>query len=150
MSDFEEELRRVTTEAMAEITPLAAAEVMRRASRRHRRRLAGLGLAGGVVVAAVVAGLSGVAAGQHQVLPAVGPSRPAPSRPAPSQPAPTTPRPAPSPSPSHLRTRAPSPGISGPTRATSEPATRHGPAPSPSRARVTTPPGTVSPRTSPT
>ena len=139
MSDFEEELRRVTTEAMAEVTPLPAAEVMRRAGRRHRRRLAGLGLAGGAVVAAVVAGLSGVAAGQHQVPPAVGPSRPAPSRPAPSRPAPTTPRPAPSPSPSHLRTRAPSPRISGPTRTTSEPPTRHGPTPSPEGTPTATP-----------
>jgi hypothetical protein len=129
VSDFEEELRRVTTEAVTEVTPLPAAEVMRRASRRHRRRLAGLGLAGGAVVAAVVAGLSGVAAGQHQVPPAVGPSRPAPSRPAPVTPSPT--RPAPSPSPSHLGTRAPSPGTSGP-------------APSPSRTRMTTPPGTAS------
>ena len=96
MSDFEEELRRVTTEAVAEVTPLPAAEVMRRASRRHRRRLAGLGLAGGAVVAAVVAGLSGVAAGQHQA-PAGG--RPV-RRP---RPGPRRPRPAaPSPSPSHL------------------------------------------------
>lgn len=133
MSDLDEQLRRLTSEAADGSTPLPAAEVMRRANRRHRRRLAGFGLAGGAAVAAaLVAGLGGVAGGQHQVPPAVGPSRPATSRPATV----TSPPARPSPSPTHLRTPTPSPRHAP----SSGPVTGHTASPSPSSARTTGPP----------
>jgi eukaryotic-like serine/threonine-protein kinase len=107
MSDLGEELRRVTSEAVADVTGLPATEVMRRAGRRRWRKAGWLGISVGAAAIAAAGVLGGVAASEQPGQPAV--------RPSPTPPGPTRPAPTPVPHRTHAAARRPAPSTPVPT-----------------------------------